>query len=283
MTVTHDFQSIDEWARYSETPHVNDDQFTCASHKSRPHFTGVVQKADAYRLLREGYPEGCKRMRAILDGLQSNIILETTNDIFTPDVQGCAPNVEAFVQGIPEDMFVISQIEATAPPSYLNVQFELAYLAYITTEQVMLGGAVVFAAMEALRAQGCNVSAMLSFSVESFEGNHHWQCTVPMPNNLDMDTFSFLLSHPSVLRIIVFSIMEHEPSDVRYRHGFQDAGGYSRPHNRRNPKADAYISITGIANDLARMGATIHNIPAAQTLLKQLVDSRFGTVPVNPA
>lgn len=266
------FDSLSEWTEYSHADRATDDP---ASHRrscqAQKGFAGVSTKEEAYTLLRKGWPEGLARMRSVLAALQNGIQLPTMHDHFENAVSGCAPNVEAYIQGIPEDMFVISQIEADAPPSILTVQFELAYNASITIEQANLGGAVVFAAMEALRMQGCAVTALMTHTVKNRHTDSTWQASCPIPNNLDLDTLSFVFSHPAMLRVLMFSIMEHEPAHIRAEYEFDISGGYSFAHNLRHPSADQMITMNQICQHT-------YTMEQAQRVFQKLVESKFKSV-----
>ena len=203
--------------------------------------------------------------------------MPTTHDIFLSSVEGCAPNVEAFIQGQPEDMFVISQIETEAPPSFLSVQFELAYNCSVTETQAMWTGATVFAAMEALRTQGCSVSILISHTVS--RDNDKWQMTAPLPSNIDLDSLSFMFTHPAMLRILTFSAMEHEPKQVRDKFGFHNQGSYSMPSRKKAPTADVMIEMEYLARSLQAYSEESY-LKTAQILLDRLVQSRFGQRPI---
>lgn len=278
MITIHNFQSLSAWIdkadRNSSQPGMSN-----SSENPRLGFAGVSTKEEAFKLFRHGHPEGCQRMKEVLEGLQSSITLPTMYDVFENDVQGCAPNVEAFIQGIPEDMFVISQIESNAPPSTLTVQFELCYAARITPEQATLGGAVVFAAMEALRMQGCNVTCLMSHTSanEIYRQGDIWQATAPIPNSLDMDSLAFIFTHPAMLRVIMFSMMEAEPREVRERQSFYAGAAYGYPTTHKNPDADVMIEMAKICNQIHSAYGT-PPLESARLLLRELVRTRFGTL-----
>lgn len=276
MTVINrNFPNLSAWVNYSETDRTTDNVPRFRSSCSpRADFTGVSTKAKAYELFHMGHPEGVARMKKVLEGVTSNVILPTMNDQFDADVTGCAPNVEAYVQGIPEDMFVISQIEQNAPPTQLTVQFELAYSAWITIEQATLGGAVVFAAMEALRSQGCAVSILMTHTVQSNTTGNIWQSSVMVPNNIDLDSLAFIFTHPAMLRVMVFSMMEHEPAHIREEFNFNN-NGYSRPYNHKNTDVQAHIDMSAICNKLRY---TTTDLTSAKAMIKSLVDSKFQSI-----
>lgn len=282
MNILRKFDSLSEWVNYSQADQPQDAlPEQRASCQTRPEFTGVSTKEEAFRLLREGYPDGLERMKRILAHLSERIVLPTTTDRFSCDVMGCAPNIDAYMQGDPENMFVMSQIEATAPPSILSLQLEIAYSAWITPQQAMWGGAIILAVTQALAMQGCATEIQLTFTTQShYEGQGVWQTSVPVPRQCDLDTLSFLLTHPSMLRVLCFSIMEHEQPDIREYFRFYPSGGYSRPATQRLADTDAEISMKHLTNRLKFTHEDKPDMDAAISLFNELVATRFNTQPI---
>lgn len=276
LNIIRQFQSLSEYVTFAEQDLPSDN---IASRRGSIYytesFTGTPSKAKAFQLIRQGYPQGKKQMEDLLAKLNSRIVLPTMHDQFNMDVAGCAPNVEARILGLPEDMFFISSVEATAPPTTLNVQLELCYSAFIEPKTVTLAGAIIFAAMTALRMQGCAVSILATHTVKSHASQRTWQCAVPIPNNLDIDTLSFLLTHPSHLRRLVFSIMEHEPEEIRQEFSFGvNMQHYSMPFTNPNPDCQAHLKISEMCNTLH----DANNITKAAEIFQNLVDSKFQSI-----
>lgn len=272
------FGSLTDWINYSENDQPDDDpnQSTRSSINFRFDFTGVQSKAQAYQLLRTGYPEGLQKMKEVLNCVRNLIRLKSPQYEFAECPEGSAPNIEAFLQGMPDDMFFLSPVELEAPPSILSVQFEMCYSAQVTREQSTWAGATVFAAMEALRAQGCAVQPILTHTHNAHHSRHgdNWQAVVTIPNSLDLDTLSFLFTHPSVLRVMVFSMMEHESKEIRYHFGSYQGGGYGFHATLKNPQADVLLWIQSICQ-LFQDGNPAHNLLTAQTMLQTLVDTKM--------
>jgi hypothetical protein len=266
------FQSLKDWINYSEQNQSEDaPPAQRSSCNGNPSFTGVRNKAESYHLLKTGYPLGLQKMKQILQGIHNTVTLISPQYEFADDVQGSAPNIEAFLQGSPEDMFYLSPVEKDAPPSFIKLQFDLTASAYITTEQMFWAGATVFAAMEVLHAQGCSTEMCLTHTTSN--DRDVWQSMVPIPNNIDLDTLSFLLTHASVLRVIVFSMMEHESSEIRQQFSFYKGGSYSSPFLLKSPSCDVMLSIARLCQEFSNNEQS--NLQRAQTILKHLVDSKF--------
>lgn len=280
--IFHNFKNLRDWCAYSQNDHPNDgNMFTRSSHNPDFNWAGVKKRDDAYNMFLMGWPEGLHRMKSIVESLQRDIILPTTIEEFVCDVQGCSPNVEAFIQGQPEDMFVTLQTEVDAPPSHIVLQFELTYHCGISALQATWAGSTIFAAMEALRAQGCNVTILMTHTIcDHYREGEKMQFSAPIPSNIDLDSLCFLFTHPSVFRVMIFSAMEHEPAEVRRQFGCHNGGGYGYPSHLKNPLAHTMLQMAQVVRDLNGYDdATM--LPLAQALLKRMVDTRFGTKPLD--
>jgi hypothetical protein len=175
-------------------------------------------------------------------------------------------------------MFFLSPVEKDAPPSFLHLQVEGSFSCCITATQATWAGATLFAACEALHAQGCAVQILLTNTASNCHGRHDniWQYQVPIPINLDIDTMSFLMTHPSIHRIITFSIMEHESEEIRNLFGFHDRGGYGYPSILKCPNVDVLLSYNTLAAQFTNNPE--QNLTIAQQVLKILVDSKFERI-----
>lgn len=272
-TYLRQFGSLTDWINYAESPY--DAPLSTRASVTRPQsFNGTPSLEAAFTLFRKGWPEGKQRMLSILDDIRNTIILESTKYDFFPSVEGCAPNVEAYIQGIPEDMFHLQEEETICPPSFLCVQIEGGFLSNIIPEQMTWAGATIYAAIEALRAQGCAVQILLSHGVRSRHTGAIWQSTVPIPNTIDIDTASFLFTHPATLRRINFAIREHESIEIRRQMGFYNGGGYGQTHAMKVPQADYLLSICAISKHFTQSNSE-YNLTVAKQIVRNLVDTKF--------
>lgn len=270
------FGRLKDWVTYAQTNLDTDaPQEQRESYYAHKEWSGVGTREEAFNLFLMGEPEGAKRMKDILASIHNHIILPTLVSNFYAAVEGQSPNIEAFLQGQPEDMFHLIEEEKDAPPSQLNVQLELCVACLVQPVQMFWAGATVWCAVEALKAQGCNVSLLLTHTVST--GPHGsgdiWQSSVPVPNNLDLDSLSFLLTHPSVLRIIIVAMMEHETPDIRNLFRFYHDGSYAYPTTHPSPFADVMLPINKLAQSFSTNEET--NLTLAIKTVNKLVDTKF--------
>lgn len=284
------FKDICEWVDFSQNAHPNDDKdIMRASRNIRgnggPEFFGVATADEGYNLMRTGWPEGLRRMKRVMEACHSLIKLESPAQEIVSVNEGGMPNIENYLMGVPEDMNYLVDTKIDAPPSYLKIQCEMAVFCIATPDQLMWAGAVVFAAMEALKAQGCHTELLISHTVGELYNDRGTGARVssifPLPSLLDMDTVAFLFTHPATFRVVVFSIYEHLPKHVRDRFGFNSHGGYGRPTRMRAEGVDGVLSISHICS-MFRTGwgdqdksTWEANCKIAQEMLNSLVDTKF--------
>lgn len=275
MITLRQFSSFQAFVDFAETPHPNDALLPCVTEETNEHyrkFTGVSTKEEAFFLCRTGFPKGTEAMRQVLETLKSQITLPCEQFQFVPSIEGSAPDVQAYIQGIPEDMLFMEPISMDAPPSQLSIQMELFYSWQIGTETARMAGAVIFAAQEALKMQGCNIDLTLSWTYQG-KGDSKYQTSFPLNSNIDLDTFAFIYTHPAMLRRIVWSVGEKENKALRYNFGFHSAGNYGLVSNH-SLNLDATLSFQQIAEQCTSMDA-------ARIVFQKLVDSKFNSTKAN--
>jgi len=269
------FPSIIDWINYAENDKAHDGPpHTKESipNGSSWYGDGVRSKSDAFDTLRKGWPKGLAAMREVMDCVRNLVSIESQQYTFVDAVEGSAPNIEAYLHGIPEDMHYMESVQMDAPPTYLHVQVDMTVNCMTSATQCTWAGAVIFAAIEVLHAQGCATTLLMSHSVaRGLDDKYSIQC--PIPADLDMDTVAFLFTHPACLRTVVFSIMEHEPKEIRDYFRFWKGGGYGRPCRLKADNVDGCLSIAHITSQFSDNAEC--NIPIAQAMLKSLVDTKF--------
>ena len=279
MKIIRQFSTVADWI---DAAQVEQDHLEPMAHRGSHTYqsirwSGVAKRDDAFTLLRNGYPEGTNQMQEILAAIKSTIKLPTIEQYIESDIEGSCPNVEAFVQGLPEDMFAFKEIERDQTPTFINVQLEACVSAFVQPFQMQMVGAALYAAMESLKAQGIAIQYTLTHTVAtSYSRKEIWQSQVPISANLDLDSTSYLLTHPSVLRTIVFSLMEHEDESTRNLFGFQTGKGrrtgYGSPCDVRMPEANVFLTMNRLTQLIT---SPAQAIAQATKLAQDLVDSKF--------
>lgn len=275
-TFLRQFASLSEWIALAESPCDTPDnqRETIRGYFVNRKTSMADSNEEAFQLFRKGWPEGKERMLSILNVIRNVIRLDCVTHEFFSSVEGSAPNVDAYLHSDPEDMFHLEEIKVEAPPSFLQVQLDCGFPHDITATQMTWAGATIFAAMEALRAQGCAVNLLLTHSVQSSRSDYFWQSSVPVPNTIDIDTLSFLLTNPSTLRRIIFSLREHETEEIRRIMGFYIGGGYGITHTLKNNSAEVCLALHKIASRFSEWHPE-YNLPTSQSIFRNLIDTKF--------
>lgn len=273
MKYLRQFESVRQFVEFAK-PLPSNLKLPCSSIDGSKQFTGTDSREEAFEMfLYKGYPEGKELMQLMLSELTSQIRLPSLEYEFVPDVEGCAPDVEAYLQGSPYDMIQMQPITLDAPPSFLTIQLELAYRAGTDVSTAALAGAIIFAAMEGLRLQGCHVEMIITYTSEY--NYNKWQGAFPINSTLDIDTAGFIFTHPSMLRRIVFGMMEQETDEIRKQLGFYTSAGYGHTYHLQNPRAEYMISIPMITNAIS---ATHNRMEKAKDIFQNLVASKFKSI-----
>ncbi len=271
------FGSIIDWVQYSENNHAD----TPPDHKRSSvmmcskDWNGISKKEEAYSLMCKGWPDGLDKMKKIMEKVYNVVRFDSPQYEFVDKIEGCAPNIEAYLHGIPEDMHALEEVVQEQMPTFLTIQCEMFISCFTTPEQCMWAGACVFAAMEILKGQGCSTTLVMSHSSggRGGPGENYWQSAFPIPNNLDMDTLAFLFTHPSVFRTIIFSMQEHEPDNIRNMFGFYHGGYYGYPCRVKLAQANAHLAIQNIVRNFNSNDE--HNKKQAQDFVTYLVATKF--------
>jgi len=274
MQIIRKFPDVQSFIEASkESTDLDDSQRS--SHVTSMQFSQVSTASEAYTLLQKGFPQGTERMKNILDQIRSTLKLPSLHQVIDMDVEGCAPNVEAHVLGLPEDMFFFREEERKEQPTYLKVQLEASVSSCVTPLQMSLVGAALYAAMEGLKTQGTAVEYILCYTLaDGYKKQSIWQCQIPLNNNLDIDTTAFLLTHPAQYRVITFSLQETEPAHIRRTFGFQRGSGYGMPTSQPMPDADLTLSFNQLTQRIQSYDEP-QAIAQAAKLAQDLVDSKF--------
>ncbi len=278
--IARHFQSLSQWIEYAETDFTIDaPDCDRSSYNPRADFHGVSTRQEAFDLVRKGYPDGTKRMQSLLEKITHSITMPTMDQIPLRDIEGCCPDVQAYIEGQPEDMIFFSSVESIAPPSILSVQLEMGVLSTISASQVQWAGAILFAAMQVLRMKGCQVQFHLTHTCNAsgYANGEIWQSAVTLPTDLDLDTLSFLLTHPATQRILVFSMREHESKTVRNQFGFSATGGMGFSMYDRAPRlenCDTFLTMGQLAQQIPAYNEQFA-LETSIRLINQLVATKF--------
>lgn len=198
---------------------------------------GSLDIAEAQRLALYGWPEGLKTIRHITKSIREEFIRLFPKQDFSEeikkDIQGGSIDVVSFLSGQPDCMtsFKENPDNIIEGNKLQRIIVECVCNCDITAESLFNRGAVICAAIEALELYGFRLEVIMQITIRSSFGSTGKNLIVSCPikkfdHNMDYDLLAFALTHASVLRRFMFSLMEQMPEDLRKE--FSVGRGYGR-------------------------------------------------------
>lgn len=199
---------------------------------------------EAFRMAREGWPEGVAQARALSEALFDRVstMLERFDTSYGLEPTG-ALDVARYLDGEPECWAQFTPVLAEGPGTrYLTLLLNLAAAAGVDVDTIIAKGAVAAALIDLLETAGHRVKVILGAAGETHEIHHETLVTIKDHDQpLDLDRLTFALAHPASFRVLAFSAWEHYPRDVRQAAGIEPDNGYSRPAACESVDADITI------------------------------------------
>jgi hypothetical protein len=196
----------------------------CSSISGDYEFTHTNSLDEAIKLARYGWPEGTEEMIALaasIDTLQPT----GTRVAITHDIDGDFPNVDLFLLGEPENMSTIHGALDNTPGKVLRVCHNVTVNCGVEADHIRNHGIALFSAIQTVMAMGYTVELTLGTSTPTDE--IYWPI-LEAGSPVNIDTLAFWLTHPSVLRRMVFAAQENASPEDRRRMGAYYHGGYGQ-------------------------------------------------------
>lgn len=238
------------WNVMEETRKDTEKQDRLASReKGDGEWSGTETFEEATDLIERGYPEGLKLVGKFKDRLDT--YMGSTKIDSTPyyDVSGDSVDVAAYVVGEPEHFVSANLVEVPGTGPIIHIIIQGAAHCGIKSDVIKRKGAAVMSLIDALEEAGRSVDLTLRFTIRAnyetyVEGDKKTALLtydIPMKSagtSLSADSIAYAVCHPSMLRRIVFSLMEHEKPGIRKSFGV--GSGYGRPDDLRG-ECDIYV------------------------------------------
>ncbi len=230
--------SFDSFLSVASAPHENPS--SCLSIRGLESWAGVPT-VEAVRLARQGWPEGFEKMKSVCQQLEHELTFAGVKEEIVRDVEGQAPDVDAYLRGDPECMFSIKQ--EYMERKVVQLQISLAVSANVPANDLFWRGAVAVAVLHNLEARGFSVKLMVDFST-----SHDKLCSIILPAKdsgqpLDIDRLAFLIANPASFRRLAFSVWEHLPEKDRPEGTYNYGQGYGTPRSPKLPDTDLHLSL----------------------------------------
>ncbi len=181
----------------------------------RDEFTATKNMQEALNLAEFGWKDGLDQIEKALDEINAEPHVEPA-PIF--DVTGEAFNLDAVLQGQPEDMFFFMDQE-TNKPRVISLAFNFSHGCSITAEEIMKRGAAIASAVNDIESAGIRVE-LFAYKVTTKSSTRYTgrsgsyyrtRALIKIKDAdqpLELERLCFAAAHPSMLRRLWFRIAE---------------------------------------------------------------------------
>jgi len=196
-------------------------------------FTGTHSLKQAMQLATNGWPEGLKKIQRALDDIEALPAVEVL-PVF--DVCGEAFNLDAVLQGQPENMFYFMPQESNKP-RVIQLGFNFSFGHSVSAESIIERGAAIASAVNDIEHTGIRVE-LYAFHATKKNG-YHSSIFIKLKDAdqpLELERVVFAAAHPSMLRRLWLRYAEQQedwkkrytetygaPCDPKHEH-FTEAG-----------------------------------------------------------
>lgn len=215
-------------------------------------WTGTADYDAADRLARAGWREGVEKMAPMAAALTDAVRPRKRKTEIAPSPVGPGSvSMGRYLMGHPKPYDRRRDTEefedSQAPRGVLRLLVNIGAAASISTEAIFARGAAACALADCLETAGYRVEIVGVWWMQPGrcdDRSMNVQVTLKQADQpLERDLMAFALAHPSTLRRLLFSVVEHAPASWRQAFGVKRGGGYSLsldvPEERR--QADIYL------------------------------------------
>lgn len=211
--IKYDFMSIDDLYKYISTRKENS-EFAgrkLQSFDGREDFTGTKSYEEAISLMKHGSKDISVKLNGVLNKKE---IKQSTNELIKRnvyDVVGFQPSVPRYLQGVPNSM--INQKNYMKKVKVVTITKNISYPAFVEQEKIIDESAKILSVVRYLESKGVRVNVNLFFGVYGIYQTKK-ECMVAKirvknaNERLNISKLSFVMCHPSMLRRIMFRLLE---------------------------------------------------------------------------
>ena len=256
------FKSINELVRYTNEKSFNE-AFKNKDKHSETHgysFTKTYNYDEAEQLLKNGWSEMAKDIEKKLKVNMKNMNNKRTKKTFH-DVVGHQVSVPRYLMGIPTNM--VNQKTVMKKQKVITVNKDISYNAGVDKDKIIEQSVKALQIIKEIEASGMRVNLNLVFAVNNSTSNpdHKIYITIRLKNaneRLNVSKLAFPLVHPSMLRRIMFKVMEKLEglSDSRFCNGY----GYPKDAIDDKVKAKKEVYLPKFIDDVKQTAGEIQEM-----------------------
>ncbi|EKE20443.1 MAG: putative phage protein [uncultured bacterium] len=192
---------------------------------------GTNSLLEAIQIAHQGWPEGRKMIIELSGEISIKELLSHTSRFScSTDVAGDEPDIDCFLQGIPENMITLQEHISSGYGKVLRFFLNRSASCNIDSSAIIRKGIALVSMIKTMMLLGYTVEVSLTMAAR--ENGLNYEVFIPVlhaGDPINLDTLAFMFIHPAVLRRLFFAVTECESTDIRSRFGFEDEEGYGTP------------------------------------------------------
>jgi len=266
------YRYFDSWGEFLALAEDGKSEMSIFSRQSRTYdaadWYGTSTFEEALDLARFGWPEGLERVSAIVERIKevhslSGSRVKSVETIY--DLAGGFVDVGRFLSGEVECMGNFEEVIKEGYGKILTIALNISSSAGVSAEMLSIRGAATLALVDILEYCGRSCEVILTeATLNGYGGQLEYHVPIKLAGEmLDLDRLSFSMTHPSVLRRLMFSVSEQEDSTIRKLFNISKYGGYGTP-TASVFKGDVYVDCQFLGRDFS------NNSMATKWVMKEL-------------
>jgi hypothetical protein len=199
--------------------------------EERKRWSGTGSLLEAIRLAHQGWPEGRSEVLELSGKINIEELLSHTQRFSRSlDMAGDEPDIDCFLQGVPENMVTLQEYISSGYGKVLRFFLNRTVSCGVDTRVIIRKGVALCSMIKTMTLLGYAIEVTLTIAIK--RGNRNYEVFIPVlhaGDPINMDTLAFMFIHPAVLRRLCFAVAECEPSEIRNHFGFRDDRDYGIP------------------------------------------------------
>jgi len=201
------------WAHVAKTP---DDMpgYMASIDTPSDRWNGNVTASQALDLGAHGWPDGLAKIAPVIARVDDLIAHALPVKVLAYDVVGDAPDVGAYLSGVPENMLTAEDGER--PNHMARIIINVGASSSVSAETLEARGVIACALVDALERSGFRCEIIAAFETRGDGVTYAARVMLKRAEEaLSMDMLTFPLVHPAMLRRVMMRCVELTPSAAR--------------------------------------------------------------------